>query len=110
MRRQRRRDADGDSVSKERRFETRVRQSIDQFAAGNRADDYEDAATTTTDASTTSSRVPSIWARRSSSSSSPSSVEGDNDDFFGVLGDKVNLDVHGSEVFLDSNSVNKRIN
>ena len=55
-------------------------------------------ATTDEDASTTSSRVPSIRARRSSSSSSPSSVEGD-DNFFGVLGDKVNPDVHGSEVF-----------
>ena len=66
-------------------------------------------ATTDEDASTTSSRVPSIRARRSSSSSSQSSVEGDND-FFGVLGDKVNPDVHGSEVFLDSNAVNKRIN
>ena len=46
MRRQRRRDADGNSASKERRFETRVRRSIGQFAAGNRADDDKDVAST----------------------------------------------------------------
>ena len=33
-------------AARERRFETRVRQSIDQFVAGNRADDDEDVAST----------------------------------------------------------------